>query len=123
MAGQAGAQSYPRRFGVSTRALAAAYNTRSSRRGDRCSFVRDKTGDILSRGLRDTGSPTMQDRKKLYKSTNDGMIFGVAGELADYFEIDPVLMRLILLALAFVSAGTMVIVYIIAAIIMPTAAT
>jgi phage shock protein PspC (stress-responsive transcriptional regulator) len=65
----------------------------------------------------------MQERKRLYKSANDRMIFGVGGGLADYFGIDPVLMRLILVALAFISAGTMVVVYLIAAIIMPTANT
>ena len=65
----------------------------------------------------------MQDTKRLYKSTSDKMIFGVAGGLADYFEVDPVLVRLVLVLLAVGSAGTMVLVYIIAAIIMPTAAT
>lgn len=61
----------------------------------------------------------MQEPKRLYKSTKERMIFGVAGGLADYFEVDPVLIRLVLVLLAFGSGGAVILVYIIAAIIMP----
>ena len=33
--------------------------------------------------------------KKLYRSTSDKMIAGVCGGLAEYFNIDPVIVRLV----------------------------
>ncbi|MCL2522349.1 MAG: PspC domain-containing protein [Erysipelotrichales bacterium] len=56
--------------------------------------------------------------KKLYKSDNDRKIFGVCGGLAEYFNMDPTVMRLIwiLLLLFF---GTGLLAYIIFALIMP----
>jgi len=58
--------------------------------------------------------------KKLYRSTNNKMIEGVCGGIAEYFNIDPTLVRLafVLLALA---GGPGVILYIILWIIMPKA--
>ena len=32
--------------------------------------------------------------KRLYRSTHDRMIFGVCGGLAEYFDVDPTLVRL-----------------------------
>ncbi len=57
-------------------------------------------------------------QKKLYKSKNDSMIFGVCGGIAEYFEIDSTLVRLIAVALIF-GWGSGLLAYIIAAIIMP----
>jgi phage shock protein C len=55
--------------------------------------------------------------KKLYKSRDDKVFFGVCGGIAEYFDTDPVLIRLafVLFALA---GGSGIIFYIIAAIIM-----
>ncbi len=57
---------------------------------------------------------------KLRRSSTEKMILGVAGGLADYFSIDPVLARLgfVILTLA---GGSGVLIYIVLAIIMPPA--
>lgn len=56
--------------------------------------------------------------KRLYKSTTDKAIFGVCGGLAEYFGIDSLIVRLVLVlfTLAF---GAGLLFYIIAALIMP----
>ncbi|NLG06259.1 MAG: PspC domain-containing protein [Candidatus Pacebacteria bacterium] len=57
--------------------------------------------------------------KRLTRSKTDNIVAGVAGGLANYFEIDPVLVRLIL-ALTFIPGGIPgLLIYIIAWIIMP----
>jgi phage shock protein C len=56
--------------------------------------------------------------KQLYRSTTNKMIAGVCGGLAEYFDIDPVIVRIIALVLLFAgSAGFWV--YIIMWIIVP----
>ena len=57
--------------------------------------------------------------KKLFRSRYDKMICGVCGGLAEYFNIDATVIRLIMVFLAFMSFGTCILAYIIAAIIMP----
>ena len=60
--------------------------------------------------------------KRLCRSTINKKIWGVCGGLGEYFNIDPTIIRLcwLMLVLAF---GTGVILYIIAAIIMPNEST
>ena len=60
----------------------------------------------------------MNERKKLYRSFTDRMLCGVCGGIADYFSIDPTLVRLALVALTFMGFSG-IIVYIIAALIIP----
>lgn len=56
--------------------------------------------------------------KKLYRSKDDRMIWGVCGGLGKYFGVDPTLVRLIaVLTLFFGGAG--IIIYIILAIVVP----
>jgi phage shock protein C len=56
--------------------------------------------------------------KKLYRSEKDRMIAGVCGGLVDYFDVDPVVVRLLWVAVTFfVGAG--ILLYIIACIIVP----
>ena len=57
-------------------------------------------------------------RKRLYKS-REKMIFGVCGGVAKYFNIDPTLVRLIVVALSLFGIGTGIFAYIIAAIVIP----
>ncbi len=57
--------------------------------------------------------------KRLYKSTTNKMICGVCGGIAEYFNIDPSLIRLAAVLLA-CSAGSGLLAYIIMAIILPT---
>lgn len=61
----------------------------------------------------------MTMNKKLYKSTTDRMVAGVCGGVAEYFNIDPTIVRLgWLLFCALGGSGFLA--YIIAAIIIPT---
>lgn len=55
--------------------------------------------------------------KKLYKSTRDRMICGVCGGIAEYMQVDPTLVRLAAVVLGFTGSGLLI--YIVAAIIMP----
>ena len=57
--------------------------------------------------------------KKLQKSKDNEILFGVLGGIAEYFEIDPVLVRVIFFVLAVGSMGTFILIYIALAIIMP----
>jgi phage shock protein C len=57
--------------------------------------------------------------KRLTRSSRERMWAGVAGGLAEYFDIDPALVRLIWVAAAVVSGGLAVPVYILAWIILP----
>jgi phage shock protein C len=60
----------------------------------------------------------MSDYKKLYR-TRDKKICGVCGGIAEYFELDPTIMRLLWIVLAFVSCMTGVIAYLICALVIP----
>lgn len=55
--------------------------------------------------------------KRLYKS-NDKMLCGVCGGIAEYFNIDPTLVRLGLVVFS-LAGGSGVLAYIIAAVIIP----
>lgn len=56
--------------------------------------------------------------KKLYRSKTNKKIFGVCGGLAEYFDIDATIVRLVLV-LAVLFAGVGVLAYLIAALVMP----
>lgn len=63
----------------------------------------------------------MQDNrepKRLYRSTTDRVFAGVAGGLAEYFNLDPTIVRLIILLLI-LAPGPGLIFYIGAALIIP----
>lgn len=57
-------------------------------------------------------------KKRLYKSSTDKMLFGVCGGVAEYFDIDPTIVRLacVLLGLA---CGGGIVAYIVAAVVIP----
>jgi len=57
--------------------------------------------------------------KRLYKSANDKVLAGVCGGIGEYFEIDPVLIRILWVISAFVG-GAGILAYIVAAIVMPS---
>lgn len=59
----------------------------------------------------------MDERKRLYKSRNNKMICGVCAGIADYFNIDPSIVRVLWAVLA-LAAGTGVLAYIACAIIL-----
>ena len=56
-------------------------------------------------------------KKTLYKSRKDRFLFGVCGGLAEYFEVDPTLVRIRTAALC--TTGTGLLLYIVAAVVMP----
>jgi len=56
--------------------------------------------------------------KRLYRSKKDKIIGGVCGGIAEYFNIDPVIVRVIAVVLAFMG-GSGILAYIIAWIIIP----
>lgn len=60
----------------------------------------------------------MEDPKRLYKSRENRVLCGVCGGIGEYFNIDPVIVRLLLVVLC-CAGGSGVIGYIIAAIIIP----
>lgn len=57
--------------------------------------------------------------RKMYKSTYDKKIAGVCGGIAEYFGIDSTIVRLLWL-IATLLGGSGIVLYIIAAIIMPS---
>lgn len=57
--------------------------------------------------------------KTLRRLPKQGQIAGVCAGLAEYFDIDVTLMRVIFVILAFASGGGMVIAYLILAIVLP----
>lgn len=57
--------------------------------------------------------------KRLEKSRTNRMLCGVCGGLANYFTIDPTIVRLLWIVFLFASCGTALLAYIVAAIIMP----
>lgn len=59
------------------------------------------------------------EEKRLLRSTVNRMICGVCGGIGKYFKIDPTIIRLIWVILSFCSVGSGIIVYILAAVIMP----
>ena len=56
--------------------------------------------------------------KRLYKSSTDKKVCGVCGGIANYFDVDPTVIRLIWVIFT-LAGGSGLIAYIIAAIIMP----
>ena len=57
--------------------------------------------------------------KRIYRSRQDRMVCGVCGGIAEYFDIDPTLVRLAWVILSCIGAGTGIVAYIIASIIIP----
>lgn len=60
----------------------------------------------------------MEEPKRLYKSSTNRVLCGVCGGIGEYFNIDPVIIRLLLVVLC-CAGGSGILVYIIAAIIIP----
>jgi phage shock protein PspC (stress-responsive transcriptional regulator) len=57
--------------------------------------------------------------KKLYRSVDDRMIAGVCAGIADYFDIDPTLVRLLFALGIFVTGSALFWIYVIMMIIVP----
>ncbi len=59
--------------------------------------------------------------KKLYRSRDDRMLTGLCGGIAHYFGVDSTLVRIAFVLFEFLTAGLLIIGYIIVAIIVPKA--
>lgn len=59
-----------------------------------------------------------KDRKRLYRVEKGAKIFGVCGGIAEYFDVDPTLIRVIWMILSF-AFGTGILAYILCALCMP----
>jgi len=57
--------------------------------------------------------------KKLYRSKKNNIIAGICGGIAEYFEIDPNIVRLLWIAGTLLTGGTGLIVYVIAWFLIP----
>ena len=64
------------------------------------------------------GPPPNSGRKRLVRSTNDRKVAGVCAGLADYFDLDPTIIR-VLWVLAVFFAGTGLLAYIVLWIALP----
>lgn len=58
------------------------------------------------------------EKKRLYRSRNQRMICGVCGGIAEYFDIDPTIIRLVWVLFG-ITGGSGLLVYFLAAIIIP----
>lgn len=56
---------------------------------------------------------------KLHRSKRNRIMFGVCGGLAETFRIDESLLRLIAVVAALISSGTILLVYLLLALILP----
>jgi phage shock protein C len=75
---------------------------------------------IIYSGRISMSVPTQE--RRLYRSRSSRMITGVAGGLADYFGVDPTLVRLLMVAFALiVTFWPAILAYIIATIVVPEA--
>ena len=59
-------------------------------------------------------------RERLYRSRDDRMLFGVAGGMAEWMDLDPAIVRLVW-ALLILAGGVGLLLYIVAAIVIPVA--
>lgn len=58
--------------------------------------------------------------RKLYRLPEQGKILGVCAGLAEYFDMDVALIRIVFVILALATGGSAILLYIILAIVMPT---
>jgi len=63
----------------------------------------------------------MNGNRRLYRSTSNGMIGGVAAGLGNYFNADPTLFRIAFLLLMLFSGGTFLLIYLLMWVLVPTA--
>ncbi|HID39629.1 MAG TPA: PspC domain-containing protein [Calditrichaeota bacterium] len=67
----------------------------------------------------DTDNEPYEKQNPIYRSRENRMLSGVCGGLAEYFKIDPTIVRLVYLFLTLASVGIGVIAYIIMVIVFP----
>jgi phage shock protein PspC (stress-responsive transcriptional regulator) len=92
--------------------------------GEPQDFSEDETGNqsnsYTEKGTPDTAGPT---RRRLYRDIEDKVFGGVCSGIAAYFGIDRVAVRVLFALLAFLSIGTILLIYLILWIAIPPALT
>lgn len=58
--------------------------------------------------------------KRLYRSRKDVMIAGVCGGMAEYFDVDPIIVRILMVLLVF-AGGAAILIYLLGWLIIPKA--
>ncbi len=86
------------------------------KKSERRSGTMDYEDDI---GYEDDGWKKDREKKRLYRSGKDKLLGGVCGGIGEYFDVDPVIIRLIWVVLAIASLGTAILVYLILWVIIP----
>ncbi|WP_426450074.1 PspC domain-containing protein [Paenibacillus sp. S-38] len=57
--------------------------------------------------------------KRWYRSVSDNKITGLCGGLAQYLNLDPTLLRVLVVILTFASSGSLILFYFLAALMVP----
>ena len=57
--------------------------------------------------------------RQLHRSTSNRMIAGVCAGIGEYINVDPTVVRLMAVLLFFLSGGTMIVAYLVMALIVP----
>ena len=68
----------------------------------------------------ESGNKNQEKIKRLYRSKEEKKIFGICGGLAEYFELDPTIVRIILLFLIIFGSGVFLLIYVLLYFIIPT---
>lgn len=55
----------------------------------------------------------------LKKSKDNAVVFGVLGGIGEYFNIDPVILRVVAVVIAFLGVGAIIPIYLVLALLMP----
>jgi phage shock protein PspC (stress-responsive transcriptional regulator) len=58
-------------------------------------------------------------RNRIYRSIHDRMLAGVAGGLAEYLDVDPTIVRLLLLVSLFITGPVALFAYFVCAMVIP----
>ncbi|MGC9310676.1 MAG: PspC domain-containing protein [Candidatus Aenigmatarchaeota archaeon] len=66
-----------------------------------------------------SGKKAKKTQKRLYRSGEEKMLFGVCGGIAEYLDVDPTIVRLAWALFSIGSLGAGLLLYIVAAIIVP----
>lgn len=74
---------------------------------------------IIIKSFKMHAQPFNLEEKKLYRSSADSNIAGVAGGLAEYFNVSSVFMRTVFLLLLFLTGGIFVFVYLVMILTVP----
>ena len=59
-------------------------------------------------------------QRRLYRSEHDRLLTGLSAGMADYFDVDPTVMRLLWVLLAIFTGGVAIIIYLVMVVVVPT---